>query len=499
MRILATTVLALLLLAGCSGSDRPDGAEPEDATPEPPGEGPTTVSLLPGTGNGSADQPGEDPGEMDAVRDEAPGRPVATLVDLGRSGPEATIAAQSDGTLFITLAGTQGEDSDVIARSKDGGHTWETVYDYRVAYEVAGMRNGNLRSQDPMLAVDPATDRVYSLNQVVNVCSNIAWSDDAGATWLDRPLSCVAPPVDHIKLVAAPPGPQAVPGSGVAYPSVLTQCANTGSGAASSCWRSLDGGLTWAAPTPLFNAAVTGCGGLVGRPLAARDGTLAVPATWNCQDLTVAFSLDNGLTWDIRRSPVDAGHSINPGGGFTPDGSFYAAARTEASLVEAVGTRDRGQSWMGPWNVTFPGVRSVAFVTAAAGDDGHVAVAYIGSTDTDLHPSEAPAETRWHLYLAWTATAGAAEPEWFVGQATSADDPVQVGSICLLNFVCSGGNRNLLDFIDSTVAPDGRFLVAYADGCTQECAALSDPAPSDSRDGRAMVAILEGIDLRPSS
>lgn len=493
MRVpVATLLLVALLMAGCGGKGgKADGEPAAEPSASPGGDGPKEVPLQPSTGVGPSDV---DVGSLGNSSLAA----IARLVDLGRSGAEPTIGATSDGTLFITLAGTRGDDSDVISRSSDGGLSWEVVYDYRAAYEAAGMQRSELRSKDPMLAVDPVTDRVFSLNQVLDVCSNIAWSDDNGAAWTDRPLSCVSPPVDHIKLVAAPPGPNAVPGSGVAYATVLTQCASQ-RGVASSCWRSLDGGLTWTGQTPLFNAYTTGCGGLVGRPLAARDGTLALPATWNCQDLTVAFSRDNGLTWDIHATPVDAGHSINPGGGFTPDGTFYAAARTESSLVEATASSDQGASWVGPWNVTFPGVRSVAFVTAAAGDDGHVAVAYIGSPDTNAHPSEAPDNTTWHLYMAWSLDANAAEPTWFVGQATPKDDPVQVGGICLLNFACVEGNRNLLDFIDSVVTPDGRFVVAFADGCTAGCAGNPSATPADSRDARSVVAILEGIDLRATS
>jgi hypothetical protein len=46
---------------------------------------------------------------------------------------------------------------------------------------------------------------------------------------------------------------------------------------------------------------------------------------------------------------------------------------------------------------------------------------------------------------------------------------VQRGSICTAGTTC-GQNRNLLDFMDVTVDPQGRVLVGYADGCTGACA-----------------------------
>src|SRR5207248_11155351 len=36
----------------------------------------------------------------------------------------------------------------------------------------------------------------------------------------------------------------------------------------------------------------------------------------------------------------------------------------------------------------------------------------------------------------------------------------------------TGGQRNLLDFIDSSVTKDGRVVVAVADGCLSDCEAI---------------------------
>ena len=48
-------------------------------------------------------------------------------------------------------------------------------------------------------------------------------------------------------------------------------------------------------------------------------------------------------------------------------------------------------------------------------------------------------------------------------------DPVQIGSICTAGTTC-GNDRNLLDFIGSTMDSHGRVEVGYADGCTGSCA-----------------------------
>ncbi|MDP6200598.1 MAG: hypothetical protein QF531_07455, partial [Candidatus Poseidonia sp.] len=73
------------------------------------------------------------------------------------------------------------------------------------------------------------------------------------------------------------------------------------------------------------------------------------------------------------------------------------------------------------------------------------------------------------------------------------DDPVQVGSICLNSGDCrdiGGSNRNLLDFNDLHIDREGRVYVAFADGCTGDCATKESASAEDSRDGRGSVYYL---------
>ena len=51
-------------------------------------------------------------------------------------------------------------------------------------------------------------------------------------------------------------------------------------------------------------------------------------------------------------------------------------------------------------------------------------------------------------------------------------------------------NRNLLDFNDLHIDRQGRVYVAFADGCTGECAANNNSTAEDSRDGRGAVYYL---------
>ena len=72
-------------------------------------------------------------------------------------------------------------------------------------------------------------------------------------------------------------------------------------------------------------------------------------------------------------------------------------------------------------------------------------------------------------------------------------DPVQVGSICLNSGDCrdiGGSNRNLLDFNDLHIDREGRVYIAFADGCTGECATGNNSQPEDSRSRRGAVYYL---------
>ena len=64
------------------------------------------------------------------------------------------------------------------------------------------------------------------------------------------------------------------------------------------------------------------------------------------------------------------------------------------------------------------------------------------------------------------------------------------GSICLNSGDCRDGNRNLLDFNDLHIDLEGRVYIAFADGCTGECATKEDPQPEDSRSRRGSVYYL---------
>jgi hypothetical protein len=128
------------------------------------------------------------------------------------------------------------------------------------------------------------------------------------------------------------------------------------------------------------------------------------------------------------------------------------------------------------------------FPAIAAGDPGHVDVAYLRTPEilpTDAfgkadpggcagpgpangNPSTYPPTCSWNLYGAQSLnlTLSTAKATWATTQITTT--PMHVGDICNLGIACvaPSSNRNLLDFITETVDPKGCGHIAYADDNT---------------------------------
>jgi hypothetical protein len=149
-------------------------------------------------------------------------------------------------------------------------------------------------------------------------------------------------------------------------------------------------------------------------------------------DMYVVASFDGGKTWE---------------GGNGPLGSL-AGAGTPFKVNSDSGTH--------------------FFPTIAAGDPGHVDVAYLAPPaviSTLPNGKAAPgggAGDSWYLEAAQTLNLRAAHPTWSVTRVTPT--PVHVGDICNLGIFCvdPSSNRDLLDFISVAVDPTtGMMHIAY--------------------------------------
>lgn len=477
-RLLLASLTFALVLAGCLGGLTSDdeareaeAAGLDDATDLDAPEGVTRFAA-----DGTALPPPEDVAE-----------PVWRL--LGPSGAEPNIGATSEGNIFVTAY-------ERVLRSSDGGESWEKVYHYAPEDDGVVFENGLRQTWDPMLWVDPVTDRVFADPMDPPLaCSHLAWSDDEGASWTERPAVCHPPPMDHQKLASGVPAEEAPDVAGEAYPTVLYQCYNQLVN--TNCAVSYDGGVDWVVHTVASSEAEDECAGINGHPNVGPDGSVAVPITSSCDKPALALSHDSGLHWEYVELPVETGsRSIDAEVNFSADGTLYYTWRGDDFRTYMARSPDAGETWEGPWDVTPPQVNSTVFHATYAGPDGRLATAFIGSPNAEEGPDSAGPEALWYLYIVTSEDADSVDPTFTGHRVQPEDDPVQVGRICLGGVGCDG-SRNLLDFIDGARTPDGTFHVAYADGCVDECAEMEDPTPEDSRADQVAVASLQGWSLLP--
>ncbi|HUR67676.1 MAG TPA: sialidase family protein [Candidatus Thermoplasmatota archaeon] len=392
-----------------------------------------------------------------------------TLGLLGERGGEPNVGVTSSGAVFMTA-------NHNTMRSTDHGATWEIVFnlseelpqyncpDGTPAIPVAGCPRLT-RSSDPMLWVDPVTDRVFTDHMTGLYCSNMIYSDDEGDSWTMKPMTCGLPVNDHQKVATGMGyGPGAPPaGMNPAYPNPVYYCYNKL--LATQCAVSFDGGLTFPIDRTVASGALGDpCGGINGHPASGPDGTMFVPINEGCPTAVVGVSEDSGLTWSVKQAPFDVGaEEIDPEITVTPDGTAYMLWRGVDHLQYLARSTDKFDTWEGPWQVSPKGVTSTVFAGLTSVVDGKVGFAFLGTRDTDEAPSDAPNGTRWHLFTGVSLDAASPSPTFVVEQASPDADPVQIGCVWL----GGGANpcRNMLDFIDMAADSEGRFYVAYTEGC----------------------------------
>lgn len=474
-RPLLASLVVVLVLAGCLGAEPTLPAATLD--PSLPAAG--AVARFSGDGAALPLDPAK-----------AVGTPWYALT--GHPGGEPNMGITSSGALFATA-------DDLVLRSTDRGATWEVVYAFGLEDEGAPV--DPLSNSDPMLWVDTATDRVYADPMFPTLaCTTLAWSDDDGATWTERHGTCHPPPMDHQKLGGGKPGPGAPPVAGVVYPNVLYHCYNMVGG--TSCAASYDGGLDFLPARPVMTRTTDGCGGLNGMPIVGPDGTAVVGSSEGCDGPTLAITKDSGLTWSVAKGPTEKGGATNdPEIEFEPDGTMFVLWAGSDYIPYLARSKDLGATWEGPWRVAPPDVTGSVFAAMVAGDQGKLAMAFLATThEKASEPSTAPDDARWHLYVVTTEDVDAATPTFTSVRVTPDDDPVQIGCVWMNGFSVPGSQcRNMLDFIDAAVHPDGTFFVIYTEGCTEGCAGNPDATPDESHSRDVAIARLDGWTLRAAA
>jgi hypothetical protein len=211
--------------------------------------------------------------------------------------------------------------------------------------------------------------------------------------------------------------------------------------------------------------------------------------TTNCpfgesQTIVVAMSEDDGLTW-TNHVAIDGDDAsvlglLFPKIALDEFGNVYVAGgghmqgpdgKQHNGLFFASST-DHGTTWSKPIMVG-TGTGATVFPAVAAGDDGVVDFAWIESSK----PDTADESGVWRLHFAQTRNAHSAHPTF-----RRATGPiVRHGAVCVLGINClSGGNRDLLDFMDIKLDSFGyaHMVVASTEGGLHTVYWRQDGGPS---------------------
>ena len=137
-------------------------------------------------------------------------------------------------------------------------------------------------------------------------------------------------------------------------------------------------------------------------------------------------------------------------------------------------SKDHGRTWSALVDLGTPGHASVYGAIAGAGA-GQLGLVYYEGTGTDSNTAQ-----NWYATMAWVTRANTSRPH-IVRQRVVAK-PVHNADICLDGILCGapgfGNNRNLLDYIDNTIGPDGRqWGVFSSDG---PATGVKDSSPSNA-------------------
>jgi hypothetical protein len=348
-------------------------------------------------------------------------------------------------------------------RSTNEGHTWK-----KVSPMIAGAPAQPL-SLDPILYLDEDTDRVFTNNIPPDIsCQYVSFTDDAGDSWTN---TGICGHFDHQTIFGGPPPEGGDEPSG--YQNVLYYCAINlvmlaGTSTASTCSRSLDGGLTWIhtgqpaylTETDQENDGLPWCDGAVGHGFVDDRGTVYLPRVW-CGEPYVAISKDEGFTWERVKVAERGGVAHEAGVAADSQGNVYYTWIGTDRLPYLAISRDGGETWDDPMMIGAPKVRRSSLAAIDMGADGKIALTYVGS-ETKSKKQE---DWTWNGYITMTTDALAERPVFYTGTINTKRDPLTIQSCGTTRCATLG------DFFDVVIGPDGTPWAAFVDGCASrnEC------------------------------
>ena len=391
--------------------------------------------------------------------------PVACATDTGYATSESTIAVTNRGTLVYSPAETENS----MARSVDSGASWSLTYPANEQFTSLW------NTVDPDVIADPLTGRVFwvhatgDLRTTAGVTENsplpnaiqtiVAYahgfqvysSADDGRNYTTADYSHENMG-DWEKIFVGPPtSPVSGAPQPVGYPDVVYVCANSPfevSGPGRQCYRSLDGGVTFASAGFVFPSASAPADFC---PALASNSGVVDPSGNTYQPVScsnaayVAVSHDEGSSY-VFLPEKDAPPSNQLSGSLQlavdSAGNLYGLWLSNDQLYLAI-SRDHAQTWSAPLAVTQPGLHGIDRPAFAAGGPGQVGITYYASTDASA--------AKLTAYVTQTADALDPQPLFYGGALNDPAAPI------FHDYGLTGGGSPRADFIGGAYGPDGTF------------------------------------------
>lgn len=411
--------------------------------------------------------------------------PDGVVYDTGTLAWEPTLGVNGRGHLFYVGADIGfGFARWPVVTSRDGGRTWEEIS------PRVGSQAVHFMGLDPMLYVDPYTGRVFASDLQADMCALVSFTDDEGDTWTTSKACGLT---DHQNIFAGPPSLSPT----VGYSNVVYYCAADGGATAqpstaTSCLKSLDGGLTWVRTgAPAFTddprhsdgQIVDGhCAGGTGHGHIGLDGVVYLPRGW-CGQPYLGISHDEGATWtrvQVARNgmPVRGSLQEHEAGVVVDrlDNIYYFWMGADRLPYLSI-SRDGGTSWSQPMMIGIPGLVESWGPTIAIGGPGKIAVAYVGTTDS-FH---------WNGYITMTDNVLASKPVFYSGRVHAAEDSLLRGHCGVVRCGLQG------DFIDVVIGPGGVPYASFVAGCWDRVESFCGDGSEDGKPfGLGLVGKLVG-------
>jgi photosystem II stability/assembly factor-like uncharacterized protein len=362
-----------------------------------------------------------------------------TVVNTQDFGGEPGIDVDSTGYLYENAP--SGGTASWVYRSANGGTTWT-----RVPGPVAP--TGGFDSNGAIDACD-----TYFMSDLYIGNITMHWTKDRGTTWLAQPITMAVPAGDRQWVETGP-------GCNTLYESW--------DNLATGIWvaKSTDGGVTF--PTQKNVAPSTD---LIGN-LAVDKTSGAVYQAYAKGGYQLAISRDAGNTWSTK-TVYAAPSNVTLADSFpvvTVDrgGNVYAVweqdtvsgkGRTATHRFDIVyaSSTDAGRTFSAPVVIQSGSTGSNVFPWAVGGAAGHLDVVWYRAPNGNANPNNN--QGPWFVDFAQSLTATAGNG-FSVTQAT----PVSIHNdvICTSGTGCSGASRDLLDFFEVALAPNGMAVIAFA-------------------------------------